>query len=197
MIIGLHGQKQAGKDTVANYLVEHYNFERVAFADKLKDAVCALFDITREDIERWKLEPTIAVEIGEYSLESDVGKNSEFAFVKSMTFRQMLQRFGTEMGRDVFGQDFWVELLLESLDKNKDYAISDVRFLNEIAAIKNCEVGNHIIYIDRPDIVDNDTHQSEETHPFLACWTLWNDQTLDELFRQTDKMMHYFGRIKV
>mgnify|MGYP006283771541 FL=1 len=36
MIIGLTGYAQSGKDTVASLLVEHYGYERVAFADKIR-----------------------------------------------------------------------------------------------------------------------------------------------------------------
>ncbi len=41
-VIGLTGAKRSGKDTVANYLVEHHGFVRLAFADTLKDVLTAM-----------------------------------------------------------------------------------------------------------------------------------------------------------
>jgi dephospho-CoA kinase len=36
MLIGLSGKAGAGKDTVADYLVRCYKFQRMAFADPMK-----------------------------------------------------------------------------------------------------------------------------------------------------------------
>lgn len=43
MLIGLSGKLQSGKDTVAEYLIKKYNFNRLAFADKLKEMARDLF----------------------------------------------------------------------------------------------------------------------------------------------------------
>ena len=37
MIIGLSGYARSGKDTVAQVLVEKYGFQRIAFADKIRE----------------------------------------------------------------------------------------------------------------------------------------------------------------
>ena len=42
VIIGLSGYAQSGKDTVANILVQHYGYKRVAFADKIRECLFAL-----------------------------------------------------------------------------------------------------------------------------------------------------------
>ena len=44
MIIGICGLIGSGKGTVADVLVEEHKFEKISFADKLKDAVSVLFD---------------------------------------------------------------------------------------------------------------------------------------------------------
>ena len=45
MIIGICGLIGSGKGTVADILVENHNFEKLSFADKLKDGVasCLLY----------------------------------------------------------------------------------------------------------------------------------------------------------
>ena len=51
MIIGLCGLIGSGKGTVADILVDEHNFEKISFADKLKDAVSVLFDWDRAMLE--------------------------------------------------------------------------------------------------------------------------------------------------
>ena len=43
MIIGICGLIGAGKDTIADYLVNVHGFRRESFAGTLKDAVAAVF----------------------------------------------------------------------------------------------------------------------------------------------------------
>ena len=51
MIIGICGLIGGGKGTVGDILVEHHNFEKLSFADKLKDAVAHMFDWDRALLE--------------------------------------------------------------------------------------------------------------------------------------------------
>ena len=44
-IILLCGKKRSGKDTIAEYLVENYNFKHYKITQKLKDCVKVLFNI--------------------------------------------------------------------------------------------------------------------------------------------------------
>ena len=51
MIIGICGLIGSGKGTVADVLVEEHKFEKISFADKLKDSVSILFDWPRDMLE--------------------------------------------------------------------------------------------------------------------------------------------------
>lgn len=56
MIIGIAGKKNAGKDTVADYIIDEVIkndvfFKKVRFADKLKEMVCLLLGCTKEQLE--------------------------------------------------------------------------------------------------------------------------------------------------
>ena len=50
-LIGLTGKAGSGKDTVADGLVKSNGYRKIAFADVLKDMICALLSVTREKIE--------------------------------------------------------------------------------------------------------------------------------------------------
>lgn len=50
-VLALSGFKGSGKDTVAEYLVKKYGFERISFADPLKNMVAENFHIARESLD--------------------------------------------------------------------------------------------------------------------------------------------------
>ena len=50
MIIGVLGQQGAGKDTVSDYLVNNYDFEKVALATPVKEIVKDLFGFTHKQV---------------------------------------------------------------------------------------------------------------------------------------------------
>jgi len=49
-LVALAGVSGAGKDMAAGYLAERHGFRRVAIADPLKEAMTALFGLTREQL---------------------------------------------------------------------------------------------------------------------------------------------------
>ena len=51
MIIGICGLIGSGKGTVADILVEEHKFEKISFADKLKDGVATVFNWDRSMLE--------------------------------------------------------------------------------------------------------------------------------------------------
>ena len=63
--VGIAGQKQNGKDTVADYVQDQlaqddefvFKFERAAFAANVKRVFVETFDVTYEFIEKWKTIP--------------------------------------------------------------------------------------------------------------------------------------------
>lgn len=50
-VIAFSGFKRSGKDTAADYICDKYGFERVAFADPLKDEVAHKFGIPRSHLD--------------------------------------------------------------------------------------------------------------------------------------------------
>jgi hypothetical protein len=180
MLIGLNGYKGVGKDTVGKILAEQYGYERLAFADKMKEAIAALFDISREDVDAYKIDlgtlPRVEVIIEE-------ALPSQMVIQKSFSWREFLQRFGTEMGREVFGEDFWVDLLLPDDNygqyDSKNIVVTDVRFPNEYNRIKS--LGGYNVRVLRPDY-EGDGHASEaRPDPELIDYYIHNDGDLDLL----------------
>lgn len=184
MIVGFTGLAGSGKDTAAKYLVEKYGFERHAFADKLKDAVAALMFIPREDVDIFK---EVVTDYGacRASVLLLIDNECEYEF----QWREFLQRFGTEMGRQVFGNDFWVNQLMSGYAVT-DWAISDVRFENEASAIQ--DAGGVVVKLIRPGTDVGDTHVSEAgLYDDSIDHVILNDGSLSDLYRSLDQLLQH------
>jgi hypothetical protein len=138
-LIGLVGFIGSGKGTFADVLVEKHGFVKESFANGVKDATATVFGWDRKmlegdtDISRvWREKP-----------DSFWSKK----FGKEFSPRLALQLMGTEAGRGVFHEDLWIYSLERRLQEDKNYAIADVRFPNEIKAIQ--EMGGKVVRIKR------------------------------------------------
>ena len=166
--IGLAGLKRSGKDTVADFLVQEYGFKKLAFADPMKQVVRSL-------------DPYVTVD----GLRLSDVDNADEDHLKAEypEYRRLLQRIGTEAVREnpLFGENFWINMLLRRMHSDDNYVVSDVRFLDEYAAMKN--VGAQIWRIDRPGIeTSTDTHRSEtELLSFEPDRVIVNDSDLKAL----------------
>jgi hypothetical protein len=141
MIIGICGFIGSGKDTAADYLVGFHGFRRDSFAGTLKDAVSAVFGWDRELIEGRTPEARAWRE------QVDTWW-AERLQMPHLTPRWILQYWGTEVCREHFHDDIWIAALESRLARRADHTvISDVRFPNEIKAIK--QQGGRIVWIQR------------------------------------------------
>jgi hypothetical protein len=94
--------------------------------------------------------------------------------------RRLLQVFGTEVGRKLIADDIWVTSTLSQLDPDGKYVITDCRFPNEAAAIK--ELGGTMIRIIRHGYQPVNAHVSEtslDDYPF--DYVLWNNSTIEKM----------------
>jgi hypothetical protein len=190
MIIGLTGCKGGGKDTVGQHLVDNYEFTRLAFADKLKEAVANLFNIKVEKVDAFK-SVKVQCTVYEDAESDDELKSGGFYEWSSYSWREFLQRFGTEMGRNTFGRDFWVQQWEEELYRNShqtgNVVATDVRFPNE--AYRIIHLGGTIVEIVRPGY-EPDGHVSEEPlQRDLIDAQIVNDGDIASLYVDVDELM--------
>ena len=144
-VIGLAGYARAGKDTVAKMITE-YEFEQRSFAAPLKQAL-------------YNLNPLVDVVDDVSCRVADLVDSVGWERAKSSPgVRSLLQRLGTEAGRNVLGQDVWVNALFNTPNKGR-LVISDVRFPNEAQAIK--ARGGLLWRVERPGFGPANDHMSE------------------------------------
>ena len=142
-IVGSVGFIGSGKDTAADYLVNHHDFVRESFASNLKDSVSAIFGWNRELLEGLTEEARVWRE------QVDTWWAKRLNMPK-LTPRWVLQHWGTEVCRQGFHDDIWIASLENRLkDSKQNVVISDCRFPNELKSIKNS--GGILIRVRRGD----------------------------------------------
>lgn len=180
MILGLSGYARSGKDEAAKVLVEEFGFERIAFADKLRDFLYALNPVVIGWDEDGYGKKVRIVEEVRYVIEDfgwDGYKESPFA----NNMREYLQRLGTEAGRQVLWDSIWIDAAFAGTDpKENNYVITDVRFPNEAEAVR--ERGGCLWRITREGVGPANSHASEtslDDYPDFMQY-LNNDGSLED-----------------
>ena len=111
--------------------------------------------------------------------------NKDFSFIQTtwITIRQLLQVFGTECMRGIFGDKLWI---LSTIKDECPIIISDLRFKVELEAIKN--KGGKIIYIHRSGCKPGNHATEKEIQEMLENFQydtiILNNGSLEDLFNK-------------
>lgn len=170
-LIAFTGHAGSGKDEAAKVLIEGLGFQRIAFADPMRTALYALNPIIGyRAMSGSLLDLKEAVD----SLGWDEAKR------RYVEVRELLQRFGTEVGRQQFGQDFWVKLAMDNASMFQRVVITDCRFPNEAQAV--LKAGGQVVRITRPGVQPVNGHISDKGLPdHLVSAEIANDGTIEDL----------------
>jgi len=176
-ILGLSGWARSGKDSVAQYLVDKAEYVKMSFAQPMKDALVTL-------------DPSIDVHGQRMSLRTAV-RMMGWDYLKSASteIRPLLQRFGTEVGREMFGEDFWVEYAMKHIPDGSKVVFADVRFPNEANFIR--KLGGQIWRVERDGYGPANDHASEHAlNKYDFDQRIYNDRDLDYLWEKVGEIYH-------
>lgn len=174
MIIGIVGNKNVGKDTLADYLVKKMGFIKYAFADPLKEGLKELFGLTDEQL---------------YGDEKEI-----YDPIWETTPRELLQFFGTEV------MQFKIQELLPNLkrtfflkrfqqfvelNKYENIVVSDIRFQHELDQILTYQgIVIKIIREDASQTFLNHLSESEIDNLKNVTYNVENNSTVDDLYKK-------------
>jgi hypothetical protein len=177
MIIGVSGYARSGKDTVADHLADKYSFSRISFAAPMKKAMYILNPIVSSDsIGNFRYKDLVDV----YGLDKAKEDNPEI--------RRLLQIFGTEVGRSMFGENFWVDLALKNVG-SENIVVTDVRFKNEADKIRS--LGGQIWRVNRASVKPVTGHVSEiDLDDYNFDYVIDNDYSILEMYENIDGYMN-------
>lgn len=174
-IILLCGKRGHGKDSCAKHLIQTQGYQRLAFADQLKNEVARQFLLPR------------------YALDSVILKER---------YRPLLQHYGTQK-REKFGPEIWIREIIKKIqDTSLDakVVITDWRYKNELEIIRktfpwpeNCVTTVRINAVDKTSQPSNkcDLHTSEmelnDTQVDYELDNTWDHP--DQLHRSVETML--------
>lgn len=187
-LIGIAGVARTGKDTVAEYLVREHGFTRIRFGDPMREFLYALNPIVTvsgrgPDGSRyvspiqWRVRHIID------TVGWD-GYKKEYPEI-----RELLQRLGTEAGREILGDTVWMDEVAQRIMKvGGDVVISDVRFVDECNWIHG--QGGLVIRVTRPGITSVNAHISDQPLPsYVIDFEVANNGSIEDLERQIEKYL--------
>ena len=196
IVVGLAGPIGAGKTTVAHRLVEAWGFQRVGFAEGLRDEVLRTIPRTLRAYLRTTT-PSIRArdDAGGVTDEEWTGflRTAMDAQPRDEFFRAILQEWGTELRRAEH-PDYWVKEWARRAAPHPRVAADDGRFLNELDAIRR--LGGHLILVTRHRFqTAADSHASEHGLKDFNGWDfrLVNEGTIDDLRADADRIAKAVG----
>lgn len=199
MVIGIAGRLGSGKDTVGEVIQKlcltnnGVEFEIKKFAGKLKTIASLVTGIPVEKFEDQEF------------------KQKHMGLQWNMTYREFLQKLGTEAMRDGLHTNVWVNALFSDykpqdapykhlgslledkhhgLLNNPNWIITDMRFPNELEAVEERE--GITIRVTRPDLLSFETmlHPSETALDEAKFdYEIINDGTLEDLVEKVREIL--------
>lgn len=164
----------SGKTTVARFLEDKCGFMRFPFADSVKFAgINLLVSLGMKEHEAHNL------------LFFDKEKQIP-VLREGVTGRYLLQRLGTDFGRNLIDPDIWVKgwkhEIASTIPTCDNIVADDVRFPNEVQAIR--DLGGKIWLVKRPDVKlqECEMHESEgNLDAIVFDAIIINDGTIERL----------------
>lgn len=180
-IVAICGLKRSGKDTIADYLCNNHNYEKLKIAKPLKEGLKAMFGFSDKQLEddekdivdvRWGIEP-----------------------------RKVMQFFGTEVMQyqlqtilPNIGRTFWIKSLIEQCiadpaNKDKRYVIPDLRFKHEYDML--ALHGTHFWRVERSHLIQGtlENHASEKEFLDIPVSVVFQNDTKQELYNDIEKAL--------
>jgi hypothetical protein len=144
MIIGLLGRAGSGKTTVADYLVREHGAQKFSFAAPLKEMARRVYALSDAQLYG----PQAVKE----TVDPRYGRSP----------RELLQYLGTDVCRDILGEDVWVNAAMRAITPFSLWVCDDVRFFNEWQAIHLR--GGKVVKLTCPDatVTPGSGHASEQ-----------------------------------
>lgn len=166
------GFQGSGKDYSCKRLLETMGFQKVSFADPIRDIAFNVIGLPYE----------------EGMLKYDELKNTEI--INGLTFRNILENIGSSVRK--YDKDFWVKAAIEIIKNSvKNICISDLRYYNEYALIKKYADENNIdfklVFCDYHSkyYVDNNPHESAKLATYLKNLGYKDQQYVEDIDMQS------------
>ena len=173
-LVALAGRAGAGKDTAADHLAQCFCFNKIAFADTLRNVCKEAFGLTDAELHDRHLK---ALPLARWPFQAPV---------------EILQTVGTDLFRRQY-PGIWVRRAMEKAHAFDRAVLSDCRFPDEAMAVRG--EGGIVIRITRPGHDEGRRPHESETHidNLDADFDVLNDGTVEDLHAKIGKIMFDLG----
>ncbi len=171
-LIAFFGPKGCGKSTAAKNLTDRGRVTCAKFADTMKRMLRNI-GLGQEHIEG---------QLKELPCDLLCGKTPRYA----------LQTLGTQWGRELIGQDFWVGVWTKDVEtlfkRHHDVVNDDLRFPNEAEAVR--KLGGILVRLYGRNDNHGDKHESEAHYDKLPFdYVIHNRGTIADLYRAVEELL--------
>ena len=180
MIIGISGKAGSGKDTAAKMLEVLYANPDISYEDFTNKRYKNFADIQIVHFaDSLKETAQVLFRIGEWETNTQEGKKTTINWI-GKTVRELLQGIGQGL-RDAIDPNLWIKVLFANTENWSNYIIADVRYPNEVYAIK--KRNGVLIRIDRKG-AGAGNHSSETALDDYKEWDVHieNNGSIEDLF---------------
>ena len=204
VLLGVCGFMGSGKDTLGDYLIERYGYQKASFAGPLKETLKRIFDFTDEQVYgkhkeipdtryRFTGKCVLCGTKMNWNASSGAGvcPNDGWAYEhEHVTPRLAMQTLGTEWGRRLY-DNIWVDACMNDVrSRGQDnVVITDVRFRNEVQAVQ--DAGGLVIRLRRGELSSDHASEAElagmEDKEFDLV--VDNQGTLEDFYAQIEAFM--------
>lgn len=165
-VIGISGYTDSGKDLVISHLVER-GWTVASFAERIRSSLYTLNPRVTADSR-------VSDYVDQYGW--DVSKTT------SPEIKSLLQRLGTEVGRDTIGENVWIDLTLSDIPDGVRVVITDCRFPNEASKVQ--ELGGQVWRVTSPESHPENDHISETALDYYGFNALIHHEGNNALLEQ-------------
>jgi len=179
-LLGIGGYPEAGKDTVADYLVNSLGWAKVNMSTPLLAQLRTLNPIVDFKRKHWYSLRRSPVHFSDLTDQVGYVKAKENA-----EYRRLMKVYGTDVGREI-DENLWVNIARETIEQlrleGNKVVITGMRFPNELQMIR--ELGGTLLWVDRPSLdISKHQHSSDESvHEPDFDGTVVNDSSLARLY---------------
>ncbi len=160
MLVGFAGKHHSGKTTAAAFLIDQGG-RSYSLANPLKMLIGQCYQLSYEQLYG-HLKDTVDERYGK-------------------TPRQLFQEIGTDVLR-LYDPDIWIHCLKKFAGADMLTVIDDIRFPNEVQAIK--WAGGLTFYVERADLVSTDEHVSENAVTAEECGHIVTNNSTPERLKE-------------
>lgn len=169
------GRAGAGKDTIADYLVNSHAFKKIALADPIKRMVKDVFVLD------------------DHTVYDRIAREQPLPQWNGWSVRKLLQTIGTELFRRNIDDYVWVKSLWYRVqsDPSSNYVVSDVRFPNELNYLSDNCTDFFSIKVKRigcDGSVGLKGHESE-AYDLETKYVIENNDSFDDLYKKVDNIL--------